>query len=82
MSFDGIFTYGILQELDNALTSGRIAKVYQPFPNELILQVRAKGKIESYLFQLTPITHAFTLQMKHMKTRLNRQCFACFFVNI
>ncbi len=44
MSFDGIFTYGILQELDNALTSGRIAKVYQPFPNELILQVRAKGE--------------------------------------
>ncbi len=44
MSFDGIFTYGILQELSETLVSGRISKIYQPFPNELILQVRAKGE--------------------------------------
>ena len=54
MSFDGIFTYGILQELSETLVSGRISKIYQPFPNELILQVRAKGENRKLLISAHP----------------------------
>ncbi|MBM7701805.1 Rqc2 family fibronectin-binding protein [Metabacillus iocasae] len=44
MSFDGIFTYAILQELKEGLESARISKIHQPFSNELMLQVRTKGE--------------------------------------
>ncbi|AZB42881.1 fibronectin/fibrinogen-binding protein [Bacillus sp. FJAT-42376] len=43
MSFDGIFTYAMTKELQEKLESGRISKIYQPYKNELILQVRSGG---------------------------------------
>lgn len=82
MSFDGIFTYGILQELSETLVSGRISKIYQPFPNELILQVRAKGENRKLLISAHLTIHAFILQMSPMKIHLNLLCFVCFFANI
>ncbi|TYR82663.1 fibronectin/fibrinogen-binding protein [Priestia megaterium] len=54
MSFDGIFTYGILHELTDELKSSRISKIYQPFPNELILQIRAKGENRKLLISAHP----------------------------
>ncbi len=41
MSFDGFFTHAIVHELDQKLTTGRVAKVSQPYPAELIITIRA-----------------------------------------
>ena len=41
MSFDGLFTHAIVHELDQKLTTGRVAKVSQPYPAELIIMIRA-----------------------------------------
>lgn len=54
MSFDGIFTYSIVQELKDILESGRINKIYQPYKNELILTVRSQGKNHKLLISAHP----------------------------
>ena len=41
MSFDGLSTHAIVHELDQKLTTGRVAKVSQPYPAELIITIRA-----------------------------------------
>ncbi|WP_394329018.1 NFACT family protein, partial [Mycobacterium avium] len=37
MSFDGSFTHSMKNELTDLLQTGRISKINQPYPNELIL---------------------------------------------
>lgn len=54
MSFDGIFTYGITNELKTTIESGRISKIYQPYKNELIFQIRANGKNQKLLLSAHP----------------------------
>lgn len=49
MSFDGIMTRAITHELTEQLSKGKITKIYQPFPTELILVVRSKGKSHKLL---------------------------------
>lgn len=44
MSFDGLFTYSITNELKNALIGGKITKIHQPYKYDLLLQVRSNGK--------------------------------------
>ncbi|WLV25708.1 NFACT RNA binding domain-containing protein [Aciduricibacillus chroicocephali] len=44
MPFDGIVTRAVTGELAEMLTGGRINKIYQPSPTEIVLQIRAKGK--------------------------------------
>ncbi|MDA5387031.1 NFACT RNA binding domain-containing protein [Loigolactobacillus backii] len=41
MSFDGIFTHAMVNELAPLLVGGRISRINQPYPNELILVIRA-----------------------------------------
>lgn len=54
MSFDGFFTHAIVHELDQALTSGRVAKVSQPYPAELILTIRAHRHNQALLLSANP----------------------------
>ena len=54
MSFDGIFTHAITSELKTALLNGRISKIYQPYKNELLFQVRANGKNHKLLISAHP----------------------------
>ncbi|MFC3882635.1 NFACT family protein [Bacillus songklensis] len=54
MSFDGVFTYAMLQELKASLETGRINKIHQPFSNELIFQVRANGVNRKLLISAHP----------------------------
>lgn len=54
MTFDGIFTHAIVDELKSTLENGRISKIYQPYKNELILQVRANGKNYKLLLSAHP----------------------------
>lgn len=42
LSFDGLFTHAMVHELAPLLTGGRVARISQPYPNELILTVRAQ----------------------------------------
>lgn len=44
MSFDGLFTYTITEELKKSLLNGKITKIHQPYKYDLIFQVRSGGK--------------------------------------
>ncbi len=54
MSFDGLFTRAITNELSLALNGGRINKIQQPFPNELLIVIRANGKNQRLLLSIHP----------------------------
>ena len=41
MAFDGMFTHAMIQELKSKILNGRVIKISQPYPNEVILTVRA-----------------------------------------
>ena len=43
MALDGIFLSGIISELKNKLTGGRIYKIYQPEPDEICMVVKSKS---------------------------------------
>lgn len=44
MPFDGIVVKSVVDELSDALTGGRIEKIYQPEPDEIIINLRSKGQ--------------------------------------
>lgn len=54
MSFDGLFTKAMVDELSRALKGGRINKVHQPYKNEVILTIRANGVNQKLLFSAHP----------------------------
>ena len=54
MTFDGIFTKQIVNELQLTLGNGRISKIYQPYKNELIFQVRSNGRNHKLLLSAHP----------------------------
>lgn len=54
MSFDGVFTHGIVSELFEALVTGRISKIHQPYENEIVLVIRTKGKNHKLLLSAHP----------------------------
>lgn len=54
MSFDGIFTYGMTNELQETLSGGRISKIHQPYKHELIFHIRSKGKNHKLLLSAHP----------------------------
>ena len=43
MAFDGITIANIRKELDEALTGGRVYKIAQPEPDELLLTIKNNG---------------------------------------
>ncbi|WP_334351493.1 Rqc2 family fibronectin-binding protein [Companilactobacillus sp. HBUAS56257] len=54
MSFDGMFTHAMVNELNQNLRGGRIAKIQQPFANELILTIRSNRKNQQLLLSAHP----------------------------
>lgn len=54
MSFDGLFTKAIVDELESLLMGGRINKVHQPYKNEVILTIRANGINHKLLLSAHP----------------------------
>jgi len=54
MSFDGMFTHAMVNELNENLTGGRISKIQQPFANELILTIRSNRKNRQLLLSAHP----------------------------
>ncbi|WP_312469242.1 NFACT RNA binding domain-containing protein [Neobacillus sp.] len=54
MSFDGLFTKAMANELVRSLKGGRINKVHQPYKNEVILTIRANGVNQKLLLSAHP----------------------------
>jgi predicted ribosome quality control (RQC) complex YloA/Tae2 family protein len=54
MSFDGLFTKLMTNEISSTLNSGRINKIYQPFKNEIMMQIRSNGKNHKLLLSAHP----------------------------
>ncbi|APU71393.1 hypothetical protein LCR01_11680 [Companilactobacillus crustorum] len=54
MSFDGMFTHAMVNELNQNLRGGRISKIQQPFANELILTIRSNRKNRQLLLSAHP----------------------------
>ena len=54
MSFDGVFTHNIVNELSEELVYGRISKIHQPYDNEIVLVIRSKGKNNKLLLSAHP----------------------------
>ena len=54
MAFDGFFTHAVVHELDQTLATGRVAKVNQPYPAELIMTIRAHRHNYSLLLSANP----------------------------
>jgi predicted ribosome quality control (RQC) complex YloA/Tae2 family protein len=54
MSFDGIVTKAITEELKTKLVGGRISKIYQPYKQELLLHIRANGQAYKLLISANP----------------------------
>ena len=54
MSFDGLFTKAMVNELVRSLKGGRINKVHQPYKNEVILTIRANGVNQKLLLSAHP----------------------------
>jgi predicted ribosome quality control (RQC) complex YloA/Tae2 family protein len=54
MSFDGLFTKAMTDELSRSLKGGRINKVHQPYKNEVILTIRANGVNHKLLLSAHP----------------------------
>ncbi|MBA5256435.1 fibronectin-binding protein EfbA [Enterococcus hirae] len=54
MSFDGVFTHAMINELRETLLSGRISKINQPYENEVVLVIRSRGKNQRLLLSAHP----------------------------
>ncbi|MBF8808022.1 MAG: NFACT family protein [Enterococcus lacertideformus] len=54
MSFDGVFTHAMINELRETLLSGRISKIHQPYENEVVLVIRSLGKNHRLLLSAHP----------------------------
>ncbi|MHA8138606.1 NFACT RNA binding domain-containing protein [Lactobacillaceae bacterium Scapto_B20] len=54
MSFDGSFTHAMVSELNRDLKGGRVAKINQPYPNEIIMTIRSNHHNYPLLLSANP----------------------------
>ena len=54
MAFDGMFTHAMVSELREKILNGRVMKISQPYPNEVILTIRFNRKNYPLLFISSP----------------------------
>lgn len=54
MSYDGMFTHAMVNELKDMLLLGRVTKIHQPYKNELVLVIRANRKNKKLLLSAHP----------------------------
>lgn len=55
MAFDGLFTHAMVHELNTTLAGGRIAKINQPYPAELLMVIRANRHSYPLLLSANPV---------------------------
>lgn len=61
MAFDGFFTHAMVNELNQVITTGRVMRVNQPYPNEMILVIRAHRHNHHLLISANPAYPRFQL---------------------
>lgn len=61
MSFDGFFMHHINEELKDKLSNGRINKIYQPSPYEIVLLLRANRQNYKLFFSIHPMQARYHL---------------------
>jgi predicted ribosome quality control (RQC) complex YloA/Tae2 family protein len=54
LTFDGLFTHAMIHELNQTLQNGRVTKISQPYPNEVILTIRANRTNYPVLLSANP----------------------------
>jgi predicted ribosome quality control (RQC) complex YloA/Tae2 family protein len=54
MAFDGLFTHAMTRELNTALAGGKVSKIQQPYPTELVMTIRNNGKNQPLLISANP----------------------------
>ena len=54
MSFDGFLTHALVKELGAHLIGGKVAKIYQPFEQELQLVIRSQRQNFRLLISIHP----------------------------
>ncbi|WGI18236.1 NFACT RNA binding domain-containing protein [Latilactobacillus sakei] len=54
MTFDGLMTHAVVNELNTTLADGKITKIQQPYANEVILTIRANRKTYPLLLSAHP----------------------------
>jgi len=54
MSYDGLFTHAIINELNETIAGGRVSKIHQPADNELVMRIRANRKNYQLLLSAHP----------------------------
>ena len=75
MSFDGIFTHLMVQELQNELVNGRVNKIHQPYENEVIFVIRSQGKITNYCYSPIRAMLGFNVHKLPIPTQKHLQHF-------
>lgn len=61
MPFDGIVTRAVTKEIEEKLLQGRVTKIYQPSPTELMFTVRNQRKNHTLLLSIHPTYARFHL---------------------
>ncbi len=61
MAFDGLMTHAVVAELNTTLADGKITKIQQPYPNEVILTLRLIERPIPYSFRRILPTPGFKL---------------------
>lgn len=54
MSYDGLFTHAIVNELKDSILGGRVNKIHQPYSDELLIRIRANRKNYQLLLSAHP----------------------------
>ena len=54
MPFDAVVARSVVKELKEMLVGGRVDKIYQPFHDEIILNIRSRGKNSKLLLTTNP----------------------------
>src|SRR5699024_10586929 len=71
MSYDGLFTKAIVNELRENILGGRVTKIHQPFNNELLIRIRANRKNHQLLLSAHP--QYARVQLTDMKSENQQQ---------
>ncbi|NJP36414.1 Rqc2 family fibronectin-binding protein [Alkalicoccus luteus] len=61
MAFDGIVTRAVTQSVADTLVSGRVVKIHQPHPHDLVMTIRANGKNHPLFISVNPSFARFQL---------------------
>ncbi len=61
MPFDGLLIHKLTRDLSERLTGGRIDKIYQPEPDELLLRIRQGGGALNLFISIDPSTAYFSI---------------------